>query len=303
MQDVEDEATTGSSNDEGTKTLSADSHPLMLQDGDVGSVRPMLIDGEAPSDTEHEDRHGHPAGGSASVRPAAPMPSSLAPPPAKRPRPDAAGRGTGTFVMPKKWGCFTISYKGPEQHGGRFGGMQASCPFHARNRRTGCKKWFGFKEDSDTHKWRMLDELKYWCVQARDHDLQWNHIYFSDELGNVTCPEELDLETLRIDEGPSEPPITDEDFYGSALGRLPGAKAKAKGRPRGKAAAGAPGEAKAKPKPRSKAARRRPMGQPAALVAAALPAAGVDAAPDVIQDVVPDAAAMADEVENGVGRV
>ena len=55
-----------------------------------------------------------------------------------------------------------------------------------------------------------MRRLKWWCAQARQVDMQWAHVFMVDTL----CPPADDvLEGMRIDVGPVEPVLTDEEAY------------------------------------------------------------------------------------------
>lgn len=240
------------------------------RDGGAGGSPEQLHDDSGPSAAPEQDSTDVPMGMAPSVLPdLSPLPSRPALPPAPQPDPDAQrvpppapahpvvrvrsarrpppseGNPEAVYLFGFAWGCFTFGTKQPSaKSGGGFGGYEARCPFHARNAKTGCKKFInvGGPEESDRARARLV--AKWWCVQAPQHQRQWEHIFAADV---ASPPDEEVLEAMRIDTGPTAPVVPDDACASSVAGEdPPGApKAKAKGR--------AKGRPKAKPKVKAEA--------------------------------------------------
>ena len=133
------------------------------------------------------------------------------------------------------WGPFRITWSRPDQRP-PHGSWQATCPFHALNSRTGCKKAIGLRDSTDTEKAKCRDLLKLWCLQAPTHDRQRRH--------NRTQPRQLELLDAAVLEARlqalPDPPARDVLEDDATLdARAPAPKAKGKAKSKGKAKAGA----------------------------------------------------------------
>lgn len=109
------------------------------------------------------------------------------------------------------WGVFTFTTKAPGGvSGGRFGGIQAECPFHRRTRTSGCRKYMSFPADTAEARHETLMTLKYWCAGAAGCARQWQHVFGVD----TSCrPPDDTIEGMVITEGPTEDVIDDNAFY------------------------------------------------------------------------------------------
>ena len=117
-------------------------------------------------------------------------------------------------ALPKYWGVFTLSVKKPGSvSGGLYGGIQADCPLHARNEKSGCRKYCGFTNGLDSHRQAVLQSLKYWCAQARSSERQWEHVFHGDL---VSVPEGSILESMEILDLPLRV-VSDSDFYSGVI--------------------------------------------------------------------------------------
>jgi hypothetical protein len=72
--------------------------------------------------------------------------SAPAPPPELPPPPEQA---VEHLLRARNWGVFRITPKQAGSGGGAYGGFQASCCFHAKNSKTGCKKWIPIVANTD----------------------------------------------------------------------------------------------------------------------------------------------------------
>eukprot|EP00971_Amphidinium_carterae_P350631 6491656-Amphidinium_carterae.4 len=133
---------------------------------------------------------------------------------------------------------------------GRYGGFQASCPFHKKNSRTGCKRFIQVTGAKLQDRRDALLKCLYWCLEARHHHRQRWHVYC--EIPPVAAlPNVQTLWEQLGDMQRPEPPVLDDDELDDALAvtvaPAPKPKAKPKPKPKGKAAG------KAKPQSKSKA--------------------------------------------------
>ena len=99
------------------------------------------------------------------------------------------------------WGCFRITVRPSETLGDvSFGGWQASCLFHKKNRTTGCKKWFGLVADDYQTNVDTMKCLQYWCLSHVDFKRQRDHMAFDPQPAD--CPPLHFLEACKIDDRP-----------------------------------------------------------------------------------------------------
>ena len=96
-----------------------------------------------------------------------------------------------------KWGVFTLTCK--RSDGGS--GYQARCPFHKKNKSSGCKRFFNFpvdltKEDTIA----MIRRMKWWCLIAHDHVRQRTHLLA--ELEDAEIPGDELLEAMALVDEP-----------------------------------------------------------------------------------------------------
>lgn len=161
--------------------------------------------------------------------------------------PEAGRRAVASFEFQRRWGCFRFT----NFRSGRHGAIEAQCPFHALNARSGCKKRCVIPGPTAEDFERTMQRLRWWCVQATDHQRQFEHVYLSD----IDAPPSAEnIEALCPQEGPSERVVTDQEFYGLAP-----EDTTSRGRAKAKAAAklGAAGKSAAA-KSTGSAAKRRP---------------------------------------------
>ena len=84
------------------------------------------------------------------------------------PAPEApAGDVLEELEKPSAYGPFRLTPKQPDlRHGRRFGGFEASCPFHRKNNSTGCKKYLSLRSNDIAERQSCLRALKYWCLSC-----------------------------------------------------------------------------------------------------------------------------------------
>eukprot|EP00971_Amphidinium_carterae_P150434 2982443-Amphidinium_carterae.2 len=79
------------------------------------------------------------------------------------------------------FGVFRITPKQPDASApaksrATFGGYQASCPFHAKSRKTRCKKKISLPSHAIEHKHEVWLRAAHWCTLARACTLQSEHL-------------------------------------------------------------------------------------------------------------------------------
>ena len=167
---------------------------------------------------------------SSSSRP--PQPGDGDSPAARPEKPKVLTPGVESF----KWGEFRFIPK----HGPQGLQWEATCPYHRKNSKTGCKKLMS------TSKWGSSDNvihlLKHWCVQASAFQRQSQHLTQVD-FANPQPLAALDLARQAMRSPPAVPRADDEQDAANpnpkAVGK-PAAKPKPKPQPRAKAEPAAP---------------------------------------------------------------
>eukprot|EP00971_Amphidinium_carterae_P341369 6480128-Amphidinium_carterae.8 len=116
----------------------------------------------------------------------------------------------------RKRGGFTFTPKQGRGQGGTagtFGGIQASCPWHARNDKTGCRKFMSMTSGSPQARLEVMRQLCYWCIHGHNCDRQRLHLTLHipdatatpslrtmwDMLGDMDSPAERCQTDLELD--------------------------------------------------------------------------------------------------------
>lgn len=82
-------------------------------------------------------------------------------------------------IIGRKIGPFRFTPKQASQaSGGRYGGWEVQCPFHRKNLKSGCRKWFGVCGPAMTDKQECVAAALEWCAAARRFSRQWMHLGF-----------------------------------------------------------------------------------------------------------------------------
>ena len=159
------------------------------------------------------------------------------------------------LYITRHFGCFRITPKRPKVGDtNRFGGYEASCPFHAKSKRTGCKKFCPLAGPGPEDHAAVLLKLKWWCVQATEHAKQYEHVFGAD-LDHP--PSEELVNSLVPEAGPTA--VVDDHTHAEAMAMV---------------ASGVDGEEATAATPNAdRPARRDSQGEPAATAAATAAAA------------------------------
>lgn len=104
-----------------------------------------------------------------------------------------------------QYGIFRITARPAHTSGGGpFGGWQGSCPFHKLNERTGCKRFFGFRDDSLAERELKLRLCKWWCLEGPPCTRQRHHLYMPMNIDDTPSMEFLDACALEDEDRPDE---------------------------------------------------------------------------------------------------
>ena len=155
------------------------------------------------------------------------------------------------------FGFFRVTAKRPgSSGGGRYGGLQATCPFHKKNEKTGCKRFLALEDGSESTKQDTMRRLAWWCTMAPDFNRQRLHL--SAPLPLESCPpwNVLNAKVALMVEPDAASVRSDIELALAAAPAAPAARVAAapvpKGKAKAKAKAKAKGKAAVKPKPKSK---------------------------------------------------
>ena len=178
------------------------------------------------------------------------------------PNPGPDGAPGQPDVSNYTWGAFRITFKKT----GKQMAVQATCPFHAKNNSTGCKKSLNITPFTQVRLDEQLLLLKHWCNQALKFTRQRDHMSFPLQAGSV--PDLAVIEAHCIPRT-SKPDVVKTDLdldqqergAARASNQQPTAEAKAKVVPSAKA--------KQASRPSMGISSEAVAGQPAAAVSAA----------------------------------
>lgn len=151
--------------------------------------------------------------------------------------PRLSKRLEGTQLENFSWGAFRFTYK---QTNKQFS-LQATCPFHARNFVTGCKKSINITPFTSDRLQEVTLLLKHWCNNARSYERQSTHLAM--RLNLKDCPDPSIVESQIIPAAQKPDAIKTDKELDDLL-----PQAKAKSQPVAKAK----GKPKSKPKAKSK---------------------------------------------------
>ncbi len=137
----------------------------------------------------------------------------------------AAGAAEGAALMRSgRFGVFRLTPKQPgTSSSGAYGGLQATCPFHRLNARSGCKKFVTIRGPSVEDKSAALRVLLQWCVEAPNYSRQRYHM--AVPLAPESAPPWAFLLSRRIDDEPRGPVQTDAELDAAEAAEVVGAEA------------------------------------------------------------------------------
>jgi hypothetical protein len=158
-----------------------------------------LADAMSVASTDDDDEKIGPALGDEHVAPGPLEPPAAEVPPALGPDPDGTlGPGLGDvaaggdgkaeggeaedfadlpiILKATSWGVFRLTPRTPDKGGGVHGGYQANCPFHKRNDKSGCRKFFRILGPRPADRFTTLRRMLWWCLGHSDFDRQRKHI-------------------------------------------------------------------------------------------------------------------------------
>ena len=151
----------------------------------------------------------------------APLPVDVAAPANPGPDPSPGQPNVSNF----SWGAFRFTFKKT----GKQMAVQATCPFHARNNSTGCKKSLNINPFTQARLDEQVLLLKHWCNQATKFRLQRDHLNCPLQPGSVPDSSVVEAQCIPRASKP-EDVITDvdQDAAANATQNRPKAKAKSK---------------------------------------------------------------------------
>jgi hypothetical protein len=107
------------------------------------------------------------------------------------------------------WGVFRFSMKNSTK-APPHGCIQATCPFHARSSKTGCKKTLSIPGPTVAAVKLVFKQLWQWCNCAQQFDRRRKHIRFQMQVALLPCDEALLAQQVRS--GPAGRVFTDEEM-------------------------------------------------------------------------------------------
>ena len=229
-----------------------------IEDDDALAICDVVEEEPVPEDIgrlsdvpSSEDSNGDDSDGSPT--PLAPLvpPPEIDPPPPPPPYEESQDHleDVASLVVDSCWGVFSIVAK---NHG-----WQATCKFHSKSRRTGCKKWFPLLSLSKEDENRCLRNLLWWCLRHSDFTRQRDHVSYTPVPEDVPSTDFLDAMTPSVP--PTAPVKTDEELDAE---EAKGKGGKAKGR--GGRGGGRGGRGKSKAKAKSSSAKAKAAAKPKA---------------------------------------
>ena len=133
-------------------------------------------------------------------------------------------------IIGRKIGPFRFTPKQASQtSGGRYGGWEVQCPFHRKNLKSGCRKWFGVCGPTLKDKQECAAAALEWCAAARRFSRQWMHLglqvdYKAAAAAAITRQNPIFSEDLPVQrcKPDSELDASDALLEGDAASGLPG---------------------------------------------------------------------------------
>lgn len=114
-----------------------------------------------------------------------------------------------------KWGAFTFTSKRPPKSEAKSSAnyvWQASCPFHAKNSKSGCRKSCKVSPLTPENFTNVINCLKAWCNEARKCQTQAEHIALSVSPDSYPVPGLIEAACIPASEKPSSKVKTDTEI-------------------------------------------------------------------------------------------
>jgi hypothetical protein len=115
-----------------------------------------------------------------------------------------------------KWGAFTFTSKRPSKSQSSTQGAyvwQASCPFHAKNDKTGCRKSCNVSPLTKENYKNVIYCLKAWCNEARKCKTQAEHMALSVSPTSFPLPSLIEAACIPATEKPTSKVKTDVEIF------------------------------------------------------------------------------------------
>ena len=149
---------------------------------------------------------------------AAPAAAAIVAPAAGEAEPSLDDQAASPELRRGAYGVFRLTPRAPTVQD-QFGGFQAECPFHKKNRTSGCRKYVPIGGPSQKHWQDALRLLCTWCLRYNQIDRQRSHITDLPLLED--CPDATVLRAMTVREGPARPVYHDDDLDRMGVGRPP----------------------------------------------------------------------------------
>jgi hypothetical protein len=117
------------------------------------------------------------------------------------------------------WHVFRLTPKNPKQSKTlKYGGWQASCPYHRKNQTTGCKKYISIRGPSPSDSDAAMRAMALWCTMASNFEKQWQHLAFTPAIGDAPGWPALDATVVAM-KAPPDKPVADNAEPGPGTSR------------------------------------------------------------------------------------
>jgi hypothetical protein len=144
------------------------------------------------------------------------------------------------LIMGQRIGPFRLTPKqSVHKSGGKHGGWEVFCPFHAKNYKSGCRKWFPILGPALHDKQVAANAALAWCAAAATVNKQCLHLAYP--INYDAAPPAAVTRALAIfqTDAPPARPIPDSDMMRSG-DAVPKAKARSSKRAEGRAGSSGP---------------------------------------------------------------
>ena len=116
-------------------------------------------------------------------------------------------------IIGRTVGPFRFTAKQPSQKsGGRFGGWEVFCPFHRKNYKSGCRKWFGLCGPTLKDKQECAAAALEWCAAAHQFDRQWLHLAYQVDYAAAAPASVTRRLPIFMEDAPTERCIPDSEL-------------------------------------------------------------------------------------------
>lgn len=108
-----------------------------------------------------------------------------------------------------------------QKSGGKYGGWEVACPFHRKNRTSGCRKWFGLCGPTLRDKQECVAAALEWCAAARQFSRQWQHIAYQVDYKAAAPVEVTRKNSIFSEKPPAKRCTPDSELDGQQSAKMP----------------------------------------------------------------------------------